>query len=365
MFAGLAGDVVRVASADDEALVPLDDIARLEFGDAGVAAVEAGCTFLLSREGRIVGELTQGPRETVMARTILSRQTRLPFNMLRAVVFDRHHLPKAARELLAAGLEDRGRSRDLLVTVEGEQVRSVPGVLLSLGPKEGEFVFGDRTRRIRTSRIYAVLFARPASVTPESQAVVHLFTGDIVPGNLRDASADELKLDAIFGQAVGIEVEAIRSIVVHSDRVVYLSDVAPVSYRHSGLIHDQQEWRKDGNVHGGPISLAGRQHAKGLGVRSRSELAYDIGGNYEAFAATVGIDDAVRPQGSVVFRVLTDGDAAFDSGLLTGADEPVDLQVSTAAVARLTLIVDFGEGADIGDWADWGSARLIRPRSSR
>jgi hypothetical protein len=100
---------------------------------------------------------------------------------------------------------------------------------------------------------------------------------------------------------------------------------------------------------------------KGLGVHSRTELDYQLDRAYESLVATIGIDDAVRPRGSVVFRVLGDGKVLFDSGVLTGKDPPRDVNVNVVGVSLLTLVVDYGDELDLSDQADWGGARLLKP----
>jgi len=120
---------------------------------------------------------------------------------------------------------------------------------------------------------------------------------------------------------------------------------------------------------GGPLAIAGRRFESGLGVHSRTELTYEIGGEYETFVATIGLDDAVRPRGSVVFRVLGSEILAqaatvlFDSGAVTGADPPRDVMVDVSGVRLLTLVVDYGDDLDLADAAVWGDARLLKPRT--
>ena len=107
--------------------------------------------------------------------------------------------------------------------------------------------------------------------------------------------------------------------------------------------------------------MAGRLFDKGLGVHSKTELDYSIGGAYESLVSTIGIDDTVRPSGSVVFRILGDGKVLFDSGALTGQDPPREIKVDVKGVNILTLIVDYGDGLDLADHADWGGVRLLKP----
>jgi hypothetical protein len=109
------------------------------------------------------------------------------------------------------------------------------------------------------------------------------------------------------------------------------------------------------------MMLDGRLFEKGIGVHSRTELDYELGGKYEAFVATLGIDDAVRPRGSVVYQVLGDGDMLHETAVLTGTSEPYTCVVEVVGVNTLTLIVDYGDSLDLSDHADWGSARLLKP----
>jgi hypothetical protein len=118
--------------------------------------------------------------------------------------------------------------------------------------------------------------------------------------------------------------------------------------------------RKDRSASAKSLSIAGRVFDKGLGVHSRTELSYQIAGDYESFVATIGIDDAVRPRGSVVFRVSGDGRELFDSGEVRGSDPPRDIQVDVKDVKSLTLAVDYGEALDVSDHANWGGARLLK-----
>ena len=107
--------------------------------------------------------------------------------------------------------------------------------------------------------------------------------------------------------------------------------------------------------------MGGRVFDNGLGVHSRTELDYQLDRGYESLVATIGIDDAVRPAGSVVFRVLGDGKVLLDSGVVTGKDPPRDVNVNVVGVSTLTLVVDYGDELDLSDQADWGGARLLKP----
>ena len=124
-------------------------------------------------------------------------------------------------------------------------------------------------------------------------------------------------------------------------RVTYLSDLAPAEYRqtpflsHVGQVANlSHDWTwpygADRSVTGGLLRSGGRLFLKGLGVHSAARLVYLIsplpfagegqGVRARRFAALVGIDDSTAGGGSVVFRVLVDGQERFASPTIRGSD---------------------------------------------
>jgi len=95
------------------------------------------------------------------------------------------------------------------------------------------------------------------------------------------------------------------------------------------------------------ITLGGQQFFKGLGVRPRTELTFDLGGRFRTFEALCGIDDEVlgpgygrgAGTGSVVFSVKVDGRAAYESPPVEGGRDPVSVRVPVEGAKTLTLAV--------------------------
>jgi hypothetical protein len=78
------------------------------------------------------------------------------------------------------------------------------------------------------------------------------------------------------------------------------------------------------------------------------------------FEAHVGIDDSTGRRGSVIFRVLVDGQERFTSPILRGGDAPVPVSVDVRGAKKLELIVDYADRGDVLDHADWLDARLTQ-----
>ena len=89
------------------------------------------------------------------------------------------------------------------------------------------------------------------------------------------------------------------------------------------LQYVEQEWGQphaNRSVDGHPLALGGKRFEHGLGTHANSVFRIALGGKAERFTATVGVDDEVGKQGSVVFKVIGDGKTLWESGVLRGGD---------------------------------------------
>jgi NPCBM/NEW2 domain-containing protein/hydrazine synthase alpha subunit-like protein/WD40 repeat protein len=111
---------------------------------------------------------------------------------------------------------------------------------------------------------------------------------------------------------------------------------------------------------GAALRVGEKTYAKGLGHHANGEIVVDLGRQYSSFAALVGVQWQGGNKGRMVFQVSVDGKIAFDSGPMSDADPPKEINVSVEGARQLRLIADDG-GNGIGcDMANWIEARLVR-----
>jgi hypothetical protein len=72
------------------------------------------------------------------------------------------------------------------------------------------------------------------------------------------------------------------------------------------------------------------------------------------------LDDSGANRGRAACRVLIDGREVFAEPDLQGGKEPIKIDVPLEGAKQLTLEVDFGENADVGDRVLWAEPRLLR-----
>ena len=209
---------------------------------------------------------------------------------------------------LAAVFLDNERTRlpdDLRVVArlaDGSAVVLTRAFRVAAGQLFGETP-GGLALRIPTSRVAALSFL--------GGSFVHL--SDLVP--------TEVKREPFFPVSEGPAAEAT------------LDFLCPVRVDRS----------PDNNV----ISLGGQRYFKGLGVRPRTELTFDLGGRFRAFETLCGIDDEVlgpgygrgAGTGSVIFSVKVDGRDAYESAPVEGGRDALAVKIPVEGAKTLTLVV--------------------------
>jgi alpha-galactosidase len=133
----------------------------------------------------------------------------------------------------------------------------------------------------------------------------------------------------------------------------WLSDLAPVS--------TQVGWGSlgvDKSVDGHPLTIAGVAYAKGVAPHAASELKYYLGTHCSRFTAGAGIDDETGKRGSVTFTVIGDGKVLAETGVVTGGQAAVPVDVNVTGVTELVLVTGVGPDNNNYDHSEWVAPQL-------
>jgi len=149
------------------------------------------------------------------------------------------------------------------------------------------------------------------------------------------------------------------------DRITYVSDLPPLSYKHIPYLETSWPLGRDRSVTGQRLRHGGQTYPKGLGMHSASRVAFHLDGRWRRFEAELALDDTAGRQGSVVFRVfLGDGadqwQRAYESPIMRGGERTVPISIEIGTARAIALIVDFADGGDVLDRAAWLNARLVK-----
>jgi hypothetical protein len=222
---------------------------------------------------------------------------------------------------------------------------------------DGKPVELDRTGVVAVGFDPAVLhYARP----PGDYLELSFVDGSRLGVSSAEITKGEIKGTTRFGQTIQVPVGEVLRIDPRTDVVVPLTERQPDAQTYVAYVGPTQPFRTDATVDGHRLQLAGQTYERGLGTQSRTLLAYKLKPGDLRFQALVGVDERAGTLGSVVFRVLLDGQPQVTTPSMGSKDPPhaIDLDVSKAKV--LILISEFGDRGDVRDIADWVEPRLIR-----
>jgi hypothetical protein len=143
----------------------------------------------------------------------------------------------------------------------------------------------------------------------------------------------------------------------------FLSELAT-----GAALKHQQQWGDFGldtaaapsGAKGAVLRIGERTFERGLGHHANGEIVVDLKGQFTEFQALVGVQWQGGSKGSVIFRVIVDGDVAFESPPMSDSDPAKEVRVPLQQARELRLIAtDAGDGIGC-DMANWAEARLVR-----
>jgi hypothetical protein len=163
--------------------------------------------------------------------------------------------------------------------------------------------------------------------------------------------------------------ENVTLIQPDSPRVVYLSDLKPLDYKHVPLLDIAWSYGANRNLLGGRLRSGGAIYERGLAMHSASRLAYALPDGAKRFEAELALDDSAGDRasvgGSVEYRVYLQGrdgqwSESYTSPIIRAGDAPLPISLDVTASRAIALLVGYADHGDTADHADWLSARLIK-----
>jgi len=142
-------------------------------------------------------------------------------------------------------------------------------------------------------------------------------------------------------------------------KLTYLSDMDPAAVDETSTEDSVFHYRRDVNLEGGPLRMAGESYTKGLAIHSRTLLTYDIGGDYRELRLTLGVDDGVVIDSRIVVTFEGDGRKLFEAEV-GRKDPPRPVAVDVKGVRRLRLTVKSAGLLDLGAQVNLGDAKVSK-----
>lgn len=359
---------VREATGTDRN-VPLEEVIAIRFLGRSPLLVQSGTQeFRLSGGSRIRGQILYNDGDQLHISTAMAGPISLDLGYLRGFVA----LPLAgfsgrkAEELVET---PAGRYSSALDVVLDRRGSTYAGVVRRLDRTDLDLDHEDLLQVVPIK----VLYVAGVRLADAARRPIPAWNGDVrvrittrdesmVEGTLREIRLGKWLVNPAWSpdEQLEIDVEEIALVQVLGGRVQYLSQLTPIRAEESTILAPPQPYRMDAAAQGGAIEIAGKRYPWGIGVHADSKLTFDLAGRFREFRADVGLAGRGQ-QGSVIFKVVGDGRELFSSDVVKIPQAaPLEVKVSVAGVKELTLIVTSADDLDLGDAANWGSARVLR-----
>jgi hypothetical protein len=303
--------------------------------------------------------LLPGPTTRLAATLPCGAVLELPLAMLRAVRQAGAERPEP--QLFAADLAEPPANQDLLYVVRDGKAQRSSVRITGATDTQLAFELRDRQYEFAFDGVAALVFGANTGFAPDRlpkpRTVVALSSGEAVEGKLLGLG-ERLRLQLDEGAVLDVPATELLRLTVASDRRIWLGDLVP-EVEQTPAFDRVWPWTVDRTVAGPGFVLGGRTFARGVGMVPRTRLTYTLQARYDAFEATIGIDDRAGPAGAAVFRVLVD-DQVVSTVALARSDAPRPIAVELGGARKLAIEVDFGPGFDVGDLCAFADARVIQ-----
>ncbi|MEW6743145.1 MAG: NPCBM/NEW2 domain-containing protein [Planctomycetota bacterium] len=366
VVAGLESDTLLLQAAGKTLRFPLPDVVSLRLSGSGgpPTGKPEACIELVGGD-RLQGWIRGGDGEVIEIETASLGRLRVEIDLLRGLT-----LGGAGRAPDPIEVYEADPGRDVLYRRLEKGLDSLRGTLESFG--SGGFVFDCALGRVTFSYAEtAALLLVPGGAEPSPTArtvELDLRDGSALRGALLELTAGSIAIRPSFTARLTIPFSVVDVVRFSSPRHAYLSDMEPIEVVQLPFVGGPESfrfpWRRDRTVTGRPLRVGRQPCGKGLGVHSRCRLTYDLSAGWSRFEVAYGLADEVlelRHQGAMIFRVLVDGQVAFESGVVRGGDPPRPApRIEVKGKQRLSLEADFGPDFDVADRGVWIEPLLVR-----
>jgi hypothetical protein len=250
---------------------------------------------------------------------------------------------------------------------------STDGKLMKLGTEKAlvELLKGEIDAKNRTAirliecKVQPLPPPAPEEKRAGPEVIVRLLAGDLIRGRLTKVDANSVVLMTRFAGAFTIPRETVSVLYPAGGPgtgLEWLSTLKPARNVHTPLYDSKFPARMNLSCDGKMMFMNGLPCDKGLGVHSRSELAYTLkGAKGMSFVALVGIDDETNGRGAAEAKLFVNSKEVWTSAVAPKA-APAVAVADLSAATELKLFVDYGaDGEESGDHVNWGWAAIIGP----
>jgi hypothetical protein len=178
---------------------------------------------------------------------------------------------------------------------------------------------------------------------------------------------DKFVVEVQCGARIEYPADALARLDYSKGKLTFLSDIEVSRVKlvfERYLFSPEQDFHRDRSPEGGSnlIRVDGKRYEKGLAMHAKTDITFDLDGEYREFKAVAGIDDNVD-QGSldpVVLKILGDGKELLALEI-TRKDHAKAINLNIKDVQKLRIIVDKSpDSLGLGSHLDLADAKVSK-----
>jgi hypothetical protein len=331
-------------------------------------------------EDFIAAELIDGSRifckslaikkKQVHLQTLAGQEIQVPLSVLANVL---NHAAKEKDRLDWKNRLAKKYSRDVVCSRNKAGVINPLEGTLGEGNDEGTNIdfktASGREASLPLANVYGLIFQREQD--PNAPSLVcraHSVYQDNVVASAVTLTDKGVHVITPAGAKLDYPLDSLRLLDYSQGKMSFLSRLTPVRVIEQSNLEHVEHYRRDINLDGKPLRVAGQIYPMGLALHAHTELEYDLGGDYRELKAVVGIDDGFPAvDGPVELEIQGDGKTLFKATYqrqqkLTAEEKKrlTQLNLNIKDVQRLRLIVTSGDEFDVGKQLDLADAKVSK-----
>lgn len=258
--------------------------------------------------------------------------------------------------------ESKTEDSAYILTKDGS-VQRVTGKVVGIRQENLLFFYQGQERKVGLNRVVGLVlhknrFKEESMLT--LQNLVGLIGSTRIPGEMLLENDSTVVIKMPWGGQVSLSKNYLGEIKTINARSVPLTEMIPESVTQVPFFNQIYPYQVNQAFTGLPLKIGSKVFRKGLCVHSKTVLVYSLEKNFEQFQTNIGLQDGSGKLGNVDVKILADGKTIYEKKELTAATKQAPLNLDVKGCEKLTLIVDFGKGQDVGDRFVWGEPKLFR-----
>lgn len=381
-FISMQDGILALETEDGPRELPLAQLQGIDFSTNKQPAAEATTAWVELVDGSRLAVVSYETKERdALIQLASGGEARVPLHVVRAVRFSpEDELQQGAWERIRQGI---GRI-DRIAIRKQQEIDYLEGVVQKIDPEVVNFELDGEVIPVRITRIEGVVYGHRGP-SDQPAAILRLTTvgGSVVEAAEWSTGPAGMSVRTPAGLTVEYPYSQIRKIDFSLDRIVYLSQLEPVTVEWTPYIgvegfgevlqrfyrpkKDRALARSRAGSNEGRLRVASgggaaadiESYDRGISLHSRTRMVYRLPDGARRFHARAGIDASTRQSGHVRLVILGDGEELFATEV-SGRGGPRDISVDLTGVRLLELFVDYGENQDVGDHLNLCNARIVK-----